>query len=73
MTDNENNVVIADARVMATDDLAAAVEGAAYIFVTYPTYLLTDLCRRLLPLVEPGQRVGLVPGDMRRIVLASSS
>lgn len=69
VTDNENNVVIADARVMATDDLAAAVEGAAYIFVTYPTYLLADLCRRLLPLVEPGQRVGLVPGACGELFL----
>lgn len=69
VTNNEGEVVIADAPVRATDDLATAVGGADYVFVTYPTYLLASLCDRLLPLVEHGQRIGLVPGACGEIFL----
>lgn len=67
--DEKDDVVIKAAPVTATSDLAAAVSGAAYVFVTYPTYLLADLCERLRPRVEPGQRIGMVPGACGELFL----
>lgn len=46
-----------------TADLRRAVEGAHMIWVTYPTFMLEDLARDLIPLLDPSQWLGVVPGN----------
>ena len=67
--DENNAAVIQNVPVTATTNLAEAVQDAAYVFVTYPTYLLADLCERLLPHIGPGQRIGMVPGACGELFL----
>lgn len=67
--DAGDNAILADVPVKATDDLVAGVTAAEYVFITYPTYLLADLCARLLTIAEPGQRVGMVPGACGELFL----
>lgn len=67
--DEDDEAVVQEASVTATADLDAAIKGAAYVFVTYPTYLLAALCERLRPAVEPGQRIGMVPGACGELFL----
>ncbi len=46
----------------ATDDLAEAVRGADWVFVTHPSSRFGVLAPVLVPLVEAGQRICVVPG-----------
>ncbi len=46
-----------------TDDVAHAVQGADIVFVTYPTFMLERLADELLPVLQPKQWLGVVPGN----------
>lgn len=46
----------------ATDDLEEAVRGAELIWITVPAQVFGELARKLEPLVQPGQMVGVAPG-----------
>lgn len=47
---------------LATSDLEEAVRGAELIWVTLPAQMFGAIARKLEPLVQPGQMVGVVPG-----------
>lgn len=48
---------------LVTASLEDSVYEADMIWITYPTFLLADIASRLLPLVSPGQQIGVVPGN----------
>lgn len=58
----EDEFVLSGTLSLVTDDLAAAVEGADYVWITYPTSQFAALAARLVPLVTAGQKVAVVPG-----------
>ncbi len=56
---------------LATDDLRAAVDGADMVWVTYPTFMLESLAEHLLPMLEPRQWLGVVPGNDAEFIFAA--
>jgi len=54
---------------LATTDLSATVSGAQYLFVCLPTYAHESLFEKLVPLLEDGQVVILVSGNLSSIKL----
>lgn len=46
-----------------TDDLPSAVEGAEYVFITYPSFLFARLAAQLTPCLSAGQHLVLIPGS----------
>lgn len=59
---NEYGNVIAGNIDKATDDLKEAVKGCKMIFVTYPAFKLRQLSNDLLPYIESGMQICVVPG-----------
>ena len=49
IVDGDGNTVEESCAVEATSSLAHAVEGSAYIWITYPTSLFGEIAERLLP------------------------
>lgn len=61
--DAQENLVFSGLLADVTSDLAAAVADADYVWITYPTFMLEGIAQQLLPLVEEGQHIGVVPGN----------
>ncbi len=60
---DEAGSLIAKAEVnLVTNDVKTAVEGARYIFVTHPAFMLKATAEMLCPYVEKGVRICVVPG-----------
>lgn len=47
---------------LITNDLEKAIEGAEYIFVTYPAFLLKGFEKEIGPLLKKGQHLVFIPG-----------
>lgn len=45
-----------------TSSLSEAIDGADWVFVTYPSSCFAMLAQNLVPLVQAGQRIVVVPG-----------
>lgn len=61
--DQFDKVVCSGVLAMVASDDADAITGADVVLVTYPTFLLGDAARRMLPYVSKGQMIGVVPGN----------
>lgn len=48
---------------LITSDVEDIVRGSDVILITYPTFLLNKIACRLLPCMEKGQLIGVVPGN----------
>lgn len=59
----EDNLICSGPLALVTSSLQDAVDSAEVIFITYPTFLLKGIADALLPLVEPGQMIGVAPGN----------
>lgn len=46
-----------------TDKLETALEEADFVFVTYPSFMLSGLCEQMLPLIRKEAAVCIVPGS----------
>ncbi len=46
-----------------TDNLEEAVRGAQLIWITLPAQMFAEFAKKMIPYVEPGQMVGIVPGS----------
>ena len=60
--DGQDEFLFEGALALVSDRLDEVVEGADYVWVTYPTSQFGRLAERLVPLVAEGQRLGVVPG-----------
>lgn len=61
--DQFDKVVCSGVLAMVTSDDADAITGADVVLVTYPTFLLGDAARRMLPCISKGQMIGVIPGN----------
>lgn len=59
---NEYGNIIEGSINTATNDLEEAVKGSNIIFVTYPAFKLRQLSNDLLPHIESGMQICVVPG-----------
>lgn len=62
MVDEADNLVYEAQIGLITSDIRQAVEGADYIFVTHPAFMLKDTADMLYDYVEPGVSIGVIPG-----------
>lgn len=60
--DREGAHVCTGSLSLVTADLAAAVDGAEWVFVTHPSSRFAALAEELIPLVGEGVRLVVVPG-----------
>lgn len=58
----QDELVCVGALACVTDDLAEAVQGVDYVWVTYPTSQFAGLAAKLNPLIVAGQKLAVVPG-----------
>ena len=61
--DAENTLLLKSHISMATDDLSTAVTGAEYVFVTVPAQLFGSTSEKLLPHLQKGTKLGIIPGS----------
>ena len=61
--DRGGEILVSGELTLVTENLSKAIDGADYIWITYPTFMLEKVANDLLPLVEPHQRIGVVPGN----------
>ena len=61
--DQQDSVLMSGQLAVVSDDLKLCADGADMIMVTYPTFMLQAIANKLLPLVNTGQRIGVVPGN----------
>ncbi len=59
--DEQMNKVMAST-VDATDNVELACKGASVIFVTLPAFMMADIAKKMLPFVNRGAWIGLIPG-----------
>ncbi len=60
---NEDSQIITTAKIAKiTDSLKDAIDGAEYIFITYPHFLLEKLSKEMLPLLK-NQNLIFIPGS----------
>ncbi len=60
---SDNDVVLTGKISEITFDLAKAVSGAEWIFITFPAFMFEDIAARLIPLLTTGQHLVFVPGS----------
>lgn len=46
-----------------TDCMETAVKDADYIWIVLPAFLFSDIAQKMLPYVQKGQKIGVVPGS----------
>lgn len=61
--DSENTLLEKSHINMATNDLNAAVDNAEYVFVTVPAQLFEATAEKLLPHLQKGTKLGIIPGS----------
>lgn len=61
VVDEYDNVIVGEIN-KATDDIKEAVTGSEVIFVTYPAFKLGQLSNDILPYIESGMQICVVPG-----------
>lgn len=62
MVDEENKLICETEVSLVTNDIEKAVEGAEYIFVTHPAFMLKGTADMLYPYVKAGMKIGVIPG-----------
>ena len=62
MVDEQDNLVCEAKLSLVTNDIAKAVKGAEYIFVTHPAFMLKNTADMISDYVEPGMKIGVIPG-----------
>lgn len=61
--DSCDNLIKKAHMTLVTNSIEQAVTGAEAVWITYPTFMLEETAAKLLPLVTPGLRIGVVPGN----------
>ena len=59
---DENGTVTTGTIRCATSDIGRALEGAEYVFITYPAAKLGELADKMYPFITEDMSVGVIPG-----------
>ncbi len=60
--DREERFALSGKGIVATDDLSLAVRNAEIVWITVPAQILPSMAEKLLPVVQAGQKIGVLPG-----------
>ena len=62
IVDSEGTVLREGTIAMATADISLAMAGCLFIFVIVPAFMFASVAQKMLPYIEEGMQIGVIPG-----------
>ena len=62
IVDSEGTVLREGTIAMATDDISQAMAGCLFIFVIVPAFMFGSVAKKMLPYIDEGMQIGVIPG-----------
>ncbi len=62
IVDESDKVTDIGEMALVTSDIKEACEGAEYIFITYPAFMLKDIADKMYDHILKGTKIGVIPG-----------